>query len=86
MSGDIFVSSPSKKIELKNMLQADAVEMEGAAVAQICWQHDVPCLVIRSISDSADENAVQDCEEFSKIAARNSALLIADLVEQLVAK
>ena len=83
VTGDIFVSSPSKRSELRETLHADAVEMEGAAVAQICWQHDVPCLVIRSLSDSANEHAEKDIIIYRTIAARNAALLVADIVEQL---
>ena len=83
VTGDVFVASGSKKQELREALQADAVEMEGAAVAQICWQRGVPCLVIRSLSDVADANADQDYEIFYKIAARNSAKLVAEIVEHL---
>ncbi|NIM71364.1 MAG: 5'-methylthioadenosine/adenosylhomocysteine nucleosidase, partial [Xanthomonadales bacterium] len=56
-TGDVFVASPTKSAELRESLGADAVEMEGGAVAQVCWQHDVPCLIVRSISDKADEAA-----------------------------
>jgi len=82
-TGDVFVASPAKKRELRKELDADAVEMEGAAVAQVCWQWRVPCLVIRSLSDLADANAVRDARAFLKVAARNSALLVADIVEHL---
>lgn len=83
VTGDMFVASSAKKKELRKDLQADAVEMEGAAVAQICWQQDVPCLVIRSLSDSADEHARLDFEDFYKIAARNSAQLVTELIGRL---
>jgi adenosylhomocysteine nucleosidase len=83
VTGDVFVSSSAKRLELRGDLQADAVEMEGAAVAQVCWQRGVPCLVIRCLSDIADESAGQDYRDFYEIAALNSAMLVADLVEQL---
>ncbi|MCH8293334.1 5'-methylthioadenosine/adenosylhomocysteine nucleosidase [Candidatus Poribacteria bacterium] len=83
VTGDVFVSSDAKVTELRKSLQADAVEMEGAAIAQICWQQGVPCLIIRSISDNADAKANQDYEQFSKIAARNSAKLVEEIVKQL---
>ena len=76
ITGDIFVASTPKKEELRDLLQADAVEMEGAAVAQVCYQHGVPCLVVRSLSDTADENAVIDSQRFQRIAAANSAKLV----------
>ncbi len=82
-TGDVFVASNVKRIELRKSLQADAVEMEGAAVAQICWQQGVPCLVVRSLSDKADEKASEDLSNFYEIAAGNSATLVADIVRQL---
>ena len=83
VTGDVFVASPGKKEDLREGLNADAVEMEGAAVAQICWQWGVACLVIRSISDSADGNAPSDFKKFSKVAARKSAGLVAEIVKSL---
>ncbi len=80
-TGDAFVASRAVKAELRVALGADAVEMEGAAVAQVCHQHGVPCIVIRSISDEADENAGRDLEEFYRTAAANSAALVLRLVE-----
>jgi adenosylhomocysteine nucleosidase len=83
VTGDVFVASPAKKEELRKAFHADAVEMEGAAVAQVCHELGVPCLVIRSISDTADAKARQDTSFFFPIAARNSALLVQNIVEQL---
>jgi len=80
VTGDVFVASPEKCIELRNELEADAVEMEGAAVAQICYQQRIPCLVIRSISDKADEKAREDLGMFHTMAAKNSASLVAGIV------
>ena len=75
-TGDSFIASERKKEELRQRLEADAVEMEGAAVAQVCHQMDVPCIVIRSISDMADSRSQEDMERFSRIAANNSASLV----------
>ena len=86
VTGDIFVASPVKKAELRKALGADAVEMEGAAVAQVCRDLRVPWLVIRSISDSADHNALQDFDSFTALAAQNSAHLVMDIVGQLAAQ
>jgi adenosylhomocysteine nucleosidase len=86
VTGDVFVSSSAQRLQLRQNLQADAVEMEGAAAAQICWQQSIPCLVVRCLSDIADESADQDYRDFYEIAARNSATLVADLVEQLAAE
>ena len=79
----MFVAFDAKKTALHKNLGADAVEMEGAAVAQICWQQEVPCLVIRSLSDNAGANASEDFGKYYKIAARNSAALVTRIISQL---
>ena len=83
VTGDVFVASAEKCTELRERLGADAVEMEGAAVAQICYQRRIGCLVIRSISDNADEGAVLDKQMFYIMAARNSSTLVAETVRLL---
>jgi adenosylhomocysteine nucleosidase len=54
--------------------------MEGAAVAQLCYQRGIGYLVIRSISDNADEGAVLDKQTFYIMAAKNSSSLVIELV------
>lgn len=76
VTGDAFIASENKRIELRDRFRADAVEMEGAAVAQVCFYLDVPCLVVRSISDRADAAAQVDIEKFYQIAADNSAAFV----------
>ena len=83
VTGDVFVASPAKCAELREKLNADAVEMEGAAVAQICYQRRIPHLVVRSISDKADETAREDSMMFQEMAAKNSSTLIAKIAELL---
>lgn len=82
-TGDAFVASDRMKLELRERLQADAVEMEGAAVAQVCHQSGTPCIVIRSLSDNADAAAAEDLERFYAIAAENSARLVMSAVRLL---
>lgn len=83
VTGDEFVNAEARVNQLRAEHQADATEMEGAAVAQVCYQQRVPCLVIRSLSDRANGNARQDMLTFYKIAARNSANLVMKLVGKL---
>ncbi len=83
ITGDVFVASPTKVAELRETFKADAVEMEGAAVALVCWQQRVPCMVIRSISDKADVGAWEDFERFIKMAADNSARFTLELLRVL---
>src|ERR1035437_2163716 len=57
-SGDLFISSTGMKHALiKNLPSVVCAEMEGAAVAQVCDDYGVPLIVVRIISDTADENA-----------------------------
>jgi adenosylhomocysteine nucleosidase len=83
VTGDAFVASKDKCKELEEKLGADAVEMEGAAVAQVCYQRGIGCLIIRSMSDKADESAVMDKQIFYTMAAKNSASLVAGMIECL---
>ncbi|GAB3928997.1 5'-methylthioadenosine/adenosylhomocysteine nucleosidase [Larkinella terrae] len=83
VTGDVFVSSEEKVASLRSDFNADATEMEGAAVAQVCYQQQIPCLVIRSLSDKANSNARQDMLTFFKIAARNSANLVMAIAGKL---
>ncbi len=85
VTGDAFVASPAKKDALREEFKADATEMEGAAVAQICWQWRVPCLILRSLSDDAGAKALEDERLFEKRAAQNAARLVIGIVGRLEA-
>ncbi len=80
VTGDAFIASADKSAELRKKLNADAVEMEGAAVAQLCFQRGIGFLVIRSISDNADEGAVLDKQTFYILAAKNSSSLVIEML------
>jgi len=82
-TGDAFIASETKKEELINRFQADAVEMEGAAVAQVCYQNNIPFILIRSISDSADENADLDIEKFLSVASENANRVVIQLLKSM---
>ena len=73
LTGDAFMASPALRNELRRDLKASAVEMEGAAVAQICARFGVPLVVIRSITDRADGQAEGSYQRFVDVAARNAA-------------
>ena len=81
-SGDIFVSSSELKARIASDFGASACEMEGAAVAHVCYVNATPCLVIRAISDSADEESSMSYQDFLPLAAENSARLTLALVEK----
>ncbi len=66
-SGDKFFASKEDLDQLRNDLpECYCVEMEGAAVAQVCQEHDIPFSIVRVISDSADDSAHVDFQEFVK--------------------
>ena len=84
VSGDQFINTPEKKTEiLKDFPQAMATECEGAPIAHIASGFNVPFIVIRSISDSADENEVDTYELNVKTASENSAKLVLSMIKML---
>ncbi|WP_020606628.1 5'-methylthioadenosine/adenosylhomocysteine nucleosidase [Spirosoma spitsbergense] len=83
VTGDVFVASPEKGKSLRADFWADATEMEGAAIAQVCYQLQIPCLIIRSLSDRADAEAHIAYDKFYPTAARNSAKVVIALVNAL---
>jgi adenosylhomocysteine nucleosidase len=73
-SGDQFIKNPVQLAGLKDALpELLAVEMEGAAVAQVCFELGVPFAVIRTISDNANEDAATDFMHFVKTVASRYA-------------
>lgn len=82
-TGDQFVCSSEKKSWIKAMFKADAVEMEGASVAQVCAQLNVPFFVLRAISDEANGSAEFDFDEFLHSSAKISADFVLEMVENL---
>ncbi|MGV8894442.1 MAG: 5'-methylthioadenosine/adenosylhomocysteine nucleosidase [Burkholderiaceae bacterium] len=76
-SGDEFITSSDKITALKRALpEVLAVEMEGAAVAQVCFEFGIPFAVIRTISDKANENACIDFNSFLEQVAQRYAFHI----------
>jgi adenosylhomocysteine nucleosidase len=71
-SGDKFFASAAEVQDLRQRLpEVCCVEMEGAAVAQVCDEYAVPFAVVRTVSDSADESSVHDFPRFSREIARH---------------
>ena len=84
VSGDRFVHSSKGVAEIRNHFpEVKAVEMEAAAIAQTCHQLEVPFVIIRAVSDSADEKADISFEEFLKTAAVSSAKMVTEIVKSL---
>jgi adenosylhomocysteine nucleosidase len=84
ISGDRFVSTTAESRALREALpEALAVEMEGAAFAQVCHDYGVPLAVVRTISDRADDAAHVDFPRFLReVASRYSSAIIDALLMQ----
>ncbi|PSL03791.1 5'-methylthioadenosine/adenosylhomocysteine nucleosidase [Cecembia rubra] len=82
-TGDMFVSSNEKAFWLYEEFEALATEMEGAAVGHLCQTLNIPFIVIRSLSDNANNNARIDFNQFVEPASINSAKLVLAILEEM---
>lgn len=82
-SGDKFIGTKEGKEHIKRYVQGDCAEMEGAAIAHACWLNRIPFVIIRAISDSADEQANMSYEQFVLLAAKRSSELVEKMLEKL---
>ncbi|MDH2205876.1 MULTISPECIES: 5'-methylthioadenosine/adenosylhomocysteine nucleosidase [Empedobacter] len=82
-SGDLFFSTNSQKEKLQqNLPEILCVEMEGAAVAQVCYEFDIPFIIIRTISDDADDHSTLDFNSFiEKISNVYSIEIIKNIIK-----
>lgn len=84
-SGDQFVCDKTLKGRIISNTGALCTEMEGAAIAHAAWRNGVPFVVIRAISDKADDSAQMDYPTFEKIAAERCAAVTQALAAMLKA-
>ena len=84
-SGDQFFSGNEQKHSLHSQLpDVLCVEMEGAAVAQVCYEYEIPFSIIRTISDTADDQSQNDFPSFiKKISSKYAAEIIKNIYRQL---
>ncbi len=82
-SGDQFVADPVLKNQIIDRTQALCTEMEGAAIAQTAYRNKVPFVILRCISDKADNSAEMDYPSFEKLAAMRCAQVTMNLAQQL---
>lgn len=85
-TGDQFVADSNRKGFIEKTFNADALEMEGAAVAVVCEALKIPYVIIRSISDTANGSADVDFDAFLENAAQNSAKLMLKIIEKIEEK
>ena len=83
-TGDQFMCDPQRIAQLRQTFPTMmAVEMEAAAIAQVCHQFKVPFVVIRSLSDIAGTESPSTFEEYLEVAAKNSSAMIVAMLYQL---
>ena len=75
-SGDIFCTELQMKNKIRTKFNADAIEMEGAAIAQVCKLDNIPFIIIRSISDKPNGNNEITFDKFLEKASRRCANII----------
>jgi adenosylhomocysteine nucleosidase len=82
-TGDVFVADLASKNRVFDTFGAACVEMEGASVAQVCHKFGVPFVIIRSISDTADDGAEVDFRAFMSQAAQRASTVVHALLRGL---
>lgn len=80
VSGDVFVADLEKIKWLEKEFKALSCEMEGASIAHTCYLNNIPFVVIRSISDNANNGAHMDFQKFTPIAVKNSTAILKEML------
>lgn len=83
VSGDQFVSDREVKNQILEQFSGMCTEMEGAAIAQAAYLNKIPFVIIRAISDKADDSATMDYPTFEREAIAHSVALVKDFVTRL---
>lgn len=83
VSGDQFISDKATKERIESTFHGYCTEMEGASIAHVSYINKVPFLILRAISDKADDSATVDYPTFEKQAIANSVKLIKELVANI---
>lgn len=83
VSGDQFIADKAVKDRITGLFHGYCTEMEGAAIAQAAYLNDVPFVIIRAISDKADDSASEDYPVFEKKAAQHCVRLVEGVLETL---
>lgn len=83
LTGDQFINCEATRLRLFERFQAQAVEMEGAAVAQIADRFGAGCVVVRCVSDLAGADSHMDILAFLSVAAAQAAMVVRRLLPAL---
>ncbi len=82
-TGDQFISAREIKNAIRDIFHAECCEMEGAAIAHAAYLNSIPFVIMRYISDKADESAEVNYQEFEAAAAKHSAELIVSVLKHM---
>ena len=82
-SGDQFIADGKTKRRIKELCDPACIEMEGAAIAHTCYVNDVPFVIIRAMSDAADDNGGESIAFNEKAAAEESAAIVIEMMKLL---
>ena len=80
-TGDKFIASDNDKKSIVDNFSAIACEMEGGAIAQVCYVNQTPVCVMRAISDGGDDSATLNYPTFAKLASEQSVKVIMKFFE-----
>ena len=83
LSGDQFISGEEIKNKLIALFDGSCTEMEGAAIAQTAYLNQIPFVIIRAISDKADDSATMDYPTFEKQAVEHSVRLTRGFLKRI---
>lgn len=83
LTGDQAILSQEKRQSLWENFGGDCVEMEGAAVAQVCQLNSIPFLIVRAISDSAAENSLKEFKQSLAQTAADAARVVVAVLERV---
>ena len=82
-TGDQFINSEEQKDTILSYFGGLCCEMEGGAIAQVCYLSDIPFVIVRAISDKADHSSSMDYDKFEPIAAERSAKAVMYMIDML---
>lgn len=83
MTGDKFIKSTAERKKLHETYRGDGINCECGAIAQICYQYQIPMTAVYGISDLAGENFDQDGREGYEIAAKNADITVMTILSRI---
>ncbi len=85
LTGDQFITKKEMKDHkyLIDELKGDSIDMEGGSIAQVCTINTIPFLIVRTMSDKANGDAVQDFNKFAVVVAKNSFKVVSSILKNI---